>query len=76
MKGIDEFHVKIKSARFNIYNSGSGNSYTVIKHNDLWNCDCKSFQFCIEPATCKHIDEIKNDLEELVPDYDSEEEEE
>ena len=70
----NNFSIKLKSARFNVYNQDSGNSYTVTKHDDWWVCDCKSYLFCIEPKTCKHIEQCKEDMEYLIAQYDEEEE--
>lgn len=69
----NDFDVKIKSARLNVYNNDSGNSYTVIKHDDIWICDCKSYQFCVEPKTCKHIEDVQDRLDGMIPEYEEEE---
>ena len=78
MTELDEdFDCVMKSARVNVFNSESGNSYTVLLHDDEVHCDCKSYQFCIEPKICKHIKyilkklddvelSIEDELEELV----------
>jgi hypothetical protein len=61
------FNTKVQSATFNIYNKDSGNSYTVIKWQDYWHCDCKSYLFCVEPKSCKHIDEVRDVMFDLIP---------
>jgi len=60
--------MKLQSARVNVYNNENGNSYTVVKHDDLWICDCESFKFCIEPKSCKHIERVTGMLWEIIPD--------
>jgi len=70
---LNDFDLKIQSARINIYNNESGNSYSVTKYGATWDCTCKAYQFCIEPKTCKHIEEVKNVLDNIVPDYDDDE---
>ena len=67
MSEENKFSVVLKSGRFNIYNPDSGNSYTVLIHDDEVQCDCKSFEFCIEPKSCKHIRFIEEKIEGLQP---------
>ena len=63
----NDFNVVLKSGRFNIFNNDSGNSYTVLVHDDEVQCDCKSFEFCVEPKSCKHIRFIEEQIDELLP---------
>lgn len=70
---MSDFSIKIKSARVNVYNNDNGNSYTVIKHDDIWVCDCKAYQFCIEPKTCKHIAEVEESIQDYIPSGDDDE---
>jgi len=65
---MSDFTVILKSGRFNIYNPDSGNSYTVLLHDDEVQCDCKSYEFCIEPKSCKHIRFILDEIVNLTPD--------
>lgn len=62
----NNFDIKLSSAKFNVYNNDSGNSYTVNKYKDLWSCDCKAFHFCIEPKSCKHIEECKDSVCDII----------
>lgn len=66
----NNFSVTLKSGRFNIYNKDNGNSYTVLIHDDEVQCDCKSYEFCIEPKSCKHIRFIEDKLDELIPNVE------
>ena len=76
MSEIDEdFDCVMKSARVNVFNNESGNSYTVLLHDDEVHCDCKSYQFCIEPKTCKHIKYILNKLDNVSLSIEDENEE-
>ena len=69
----NDFEIAIKSARVNIYNPESGNSYTVLLNDNDIQCDCKSFEFCIEPKGCKHIAYILEKFRGLLPDKVDEE---
>jgi|APSaa5957512535_1039671.scaffolds.fasta_scaffold67327_2 hypothetical protein len=63
---VNDFSIKIQSARINVYNKDNGNSYTVTKYEDIWVCDCKSYQFCVEPQSCKHIEEVITSIDTYI----------